>query len=113
MVFHPLNQEHMKEIVSIMLGSIAKRTARQMDLKLSVSEDTKAFLVEKGYDEKYGARPLRRAIQNYLEDALAEAVLDGRVKSGDEVCVTRNGDKLEFAAAVCEATAKPEEMETV
>jgi ATP-dependent Clp protease ATP-binding subunit ClpC len=69
--------------------------------------------VEKGYDEKYGARPLRRAIQNYLEDALAEAVLDGRVKSGDEVCVTRNGDKLEFAAAVCEATAKPEEMETV
>jgi ATP-dependent Clp protease ATP-binding subunit ClpC len=115
MVFHPLNQEHMKEIVSIMLGSIAKRTARQMDLKLSVNEDAKAFLVEKGYDEKYGARPLRRAIQNYLEDELAEAVLDGRVKPGDEVCVTRNGDKLEFVAAdhATAATAEPAETEMV
>jgi ATP-dependent Clp protease ATP-binding subunit ClpC len=83
-----------------------------MDLKLSVNEDAKAFLVEKGYDEKYGARPLRRAIQNYLEDALAEAVLDGRVKSGDEVRVTRNGDKLEFAAAA-EAAAEPAETEMV
>lgn len=96
MVFHPLNQEHMKEIVSIMLGSIIKRTARQMDLKLEVLDNAKTFLVEKGHDEKYGARPLRRAIQNYLEDGLAEAVLDGLVKAGDEVVVTRDGDKLKF-----------------
>lgn len=98
-VFHPLSQEHMKEIVEIMLRSIYKRTARQMNMTLQVSDDAKAFLVEKGYDEKYGARPLRRAIQNHLEDQLAEAVLDGKVKSGDEVLVEKDGDNLKFSTA--------------
>ncbi len=107
MVFHPLNQDHMKEIVSIMLGSIAKRTARQLGLNLAVDDDARAFLVEKGYDEKYGARPLRRAIQNQLEDKLAEALLDGRVKAGDTVRVSRGADGLEFAAA------EPEESREV
>lgn len=95
-VFHPLSQEHMKEIVEIMLTGICKRTARQMNLMLQVKEDAKAFLVEKGYDEKYGARPLRRAIQNLLEDKLAEAVLDGAVHAGDDVAVVRDGDGLKF-----------------
>lgn len=98
-VFHPLSQEHMKEIVEIMLRSIYKRTARQMNMTLQVSDDAKAFLVEKGYDEKYGARPLRRAIQNHLEDQLAEAVLDGKVKSGDKVLVEKDGDNLKFSTA--------------
>lgn len=98
-VFHPLSQEHMKKIVEIMLRSIYKRTARQMNMTLQVSDDAKAFLVEKGYDEKYGARPLRRAIQNHLEDQLAEAVLDGKVKSGDEVLVEKDGDNLKFSTA--------------
>ncbi len=98
-VFHPLTLEEMKKIVEIMLSSIGKRTVRQMNLKLDVDESAKAFLVEKGYDEKYGARPLRRAIQNHLEDKLAEAVLDGRVCAGDEVKVTKDGDGLQFLAA--------------
>ncbi|MCD8371562.1 MAG: ATP-dependent Clp protease ATP-binding subunit [Clostridiales bacterium] len=98
-VFHPLTLEEMKKIVEIMLSSIGKRTVRQMNLKLDVDESAKAFLVEKGYDEKYGARPLRRAIQNHLEDKLAEAVLDGRVCAGDEVKVTKDGDELQFLAA--------------
>ena len=98
MVFHPLNQNHMKEIVSIMLHSIIKRTARQMELELVVEDEARAFLVEKGYDEKYGARPLRRAIQNYLEDKLAEAVLDGTVKNGDKVFVGVKEDGLIFAS---------------
>ncbi|MCD8122153.1 MAG: ATP-dependent Clp protease ATP-binding subunit [Clostridiales bacterium] len=98
-VFHPLTLEEMKKIVEIMLSSIGKRTVRQMNLKLDVDESAKAFLVEKGYDEKYGARPLRRAIQNHLEDKLAEAVLDGRVCAGDEVKVTKDGDRLQFLAA--------------
>ena len=98
-VFHQLNQEHMKEIVNIMLAGIGKRTERQMNLSLSVSEEAKAFLVEKGYDEKYGARPLRRAIQNYLEDKLAEAVLDGTVAAGDQVRVERGEDGLKFFAS--------------
>ena len=95
-VFHQLTQTHMKDIVNIMLGGIEKRTIRQMNLRLQVSEEAKAFLVEKGYDEKYGARPLRRAIQNHLEDKLAEAVLYGEVKAGDEVAVDRDGERLTF-----------------
>ncbi len=59
----------MKEIVDIMLKGICRRTLTQMNLKLTVDDPAKAFLVEKGYDEKYGARPLRRAIQNLLEDS--------------------------------------------
>ncbi|MCD8082121.1 MAG: ATP-dependent Clp protease ATP-binding subunit [Clostridiales bacterium] len=98
-VFHPLSMEDMKQIVDIMLGSIGKRTVRQMNLKLLVDEPAKAFLVEKGYDEKYGARPLRRTIQNLLEDKLAEAVLDGKIRTGDEVRVTKKEDGLEFLAA--------------
>ena len=98
-VFHQLNQDHMKEIVNIMLAGIGKRTERQMNLSLSVSEEAKTFLVEKGYDEKYGARPLRRAIQNYLEDKLAEAVLDGTVAAGDQVRVERGEDGLKFFTA--------------
>ncbi len=97
MVFHPLNQDHMKQIVEIMLNSIIKRTMRQMDMKLDVEDAAKEFLVTKGYDEKYGARPLRRAIQNYLEDGLAEALLDGKVKAGDEVRVTQAEDGLAFS----------------
>jgi len=98
MVFHPLNQEHMKEIVSIMLESIRKRTARQMNMELQVTDGAREFLVEKGYDEKYGARPLRRAIQSYLEDRLAEEILDGAVHAGDQVTVDRDGDGLKFLA---------------
>ena len=98
-VFHQLSQDHMKEIVDIMLKSICRRTLTQMNLKLTVDDSAKAFLVEKGYDEKYGARPLRRAIQNLLEDKLAEAVLDGVVKAGDEVTVTKGEDSLKFLSA--------------
>ena len=104
LVFHPLTREDMGKIVEIMLGSIEKRTKRQMNLTLEICAEAKAFLVEKGYDEKYGARPLRRAIQNYLEDGLAEAVLDGKVKAGDLVKVGREGDKLSF----CTTEKKPE-----
>lgn len=90
------NKTALKEIVSIMLRGIIKRTARQMDLKLTVEEDASAFLVEKGYDEKYGARPLRRAIQNHLEDKLAEAILDGTIRGGDQVSVRVEDGSLKF-----------------
>ena len=98
-VFHQLSQDHMKEIVDIMLKGICRRTLTQMNLKLTVDDSAKTFLVEKGYDEKYGARPLRRAIQNLLEGGLAEAVLDGQVKAGDEVTVTKGEDGLKFLSA--------------
>ena len=99
MVFHQLNAEHMKEIVDIMLRGIIKRTKVQMDIDLKVSQEAKAYLVEKGYDPKYGARPLRRTIQSQLEDKLAEEILDGRVKSGDCVDVVKADDGLRFLSA--------------
>ena len=99
-VFHQLNKDHMKEIVTIMLKSITKRAREQMDIILNVTGQAKELLVEKGYDEKYGARPLRRTIQNLLEDKLAEAVLDGTVKVGDEVEVIPDGEGLGFSVAV-------------
>ena len=96
-VFHPLNKDHMTEIVTIMLNTIAKRTMSQLNIRLEVSDEAKAFLVDKGYDEKYGARPLRRTIQSRLEDKLAEEILDGNVKNGDEVTVTVGDDCLKFS----------------
>ena len=96
-VFHPLNKGHMKDIVTIMLKDIMKRTKEQMDITLNVSEEAKEFLINKGYDEKYGARPLRRTIQNCLEDKLAEEILDSLVKEGDEVTVESAGEELKFS----------------
>ena len=87
-VFHQLDRDNMKHIVDILLGNIEKRSESQMEIKLSFDDAAREFLIEKGYDPKYGARPLRRAIQNELEDKLAEAMLDDKVKAGDEVLVT-------------------------
>lgn len=100
MVFHPLNKENMKEIVSIMLKTINKRTTQQMGIKIHVTEEGQEYLIEKGYDPKYGARPLRRTIQNMVEDKLAEKILDGAVKEGDEVEVAKGEEGLLFAAKV-------------
>ncbi|MFT4104236.1 MAG: ATP-dependent Clp protease ATP-binding subunit [Lacrimispora sp.] len=96
-VFHPLNKVHMKDIVTIMVKDIMKRTSDQMNITLEIEEDAKEFLINKGYDEKYGARPLRRTIQNSLEDKLAEEILSGTVKNGDEVVVTAAEDGLKFS----------------
>ena len=96
-VFHPLNKEHMKDIVSIMLKDIMKRTKEQMNISIIVEEDAKEYLIQKGYDEKYGARPLRRTIQNSLEDKLAEEILSGAVKNGDEVVVSADTEGLKFS----------------
>lgn len=96
-VFHPLNKNHMKEIVAIMMKEIMKRIKEQMDITLTVDEDAKEFLVNKGYDEKFGARPLRRTIQNCLEDKLAEEILNGTIKAGDQVRVAAGTDELKFS----------------
>ncbi|MCI9594153.1 MAG: ATP-dependent Clp protease ATP-binding subunit [Lachnospiraceae bacterium] len=93
-VFHQLNKEHMEQIAGIMLDVILKRTKDQMDIRLTVDEEARKVLIEKGYDEKYGARPLRRTIQNLLEDKLAEEILDGKVKKGDLVQVSGKDGKL-------------------
>ena len=84
-VFHALDKTHMKKIVTFMCRDLAKRLEEQMDIRLSLRESAKALIVEKGTDAKYGARPLRRALQTELEDKLAEAILNGEVKPGDHV----------------------------
>ncbi|WP_349671390.1 ATP-dependent Clp protease ATP-binding subunit [Lacrimispora sp.] len=96
-VFHPLNKTHMKDIVTIMMKDIMKRTSEQMSITIEIDETAKDYLIQKGYDEKYGARPLRRTIQSSLEDKLAEEILSGTVKTGDTVMITAGEDGLKFS----------------
>ena len=86
-VFHSLTRENIKEIVGIMVANISKRSKSQMNISLETTDKLLDYLVEVGYDEKFGARPLRRAIQTNVEDKLAEAILAGEVKEGDLVTV--------------------------
>jgi ATP-dependent Clp protease ATP-binding subunit ClpC len=96
-VFHPLTREQIGQIVHIMLGEVRTRLVEE-NLNLSVTEAALNFLVERGYDEKFGARPLRRAIQKYIEDPLSEKILAAEFPAGEEieVDVGAEGDKLEF-----------------
>ncbi|WP_278885026.1 ATP-dependent Clp protease ATP-binding subunit [[Ruminococcus] torques] len=84
-VFHALEKTHMKKIVTLMCRDFTKRIEDQMDIHLTLRESAKALIAEKGTDAKYGARPLRRALQTELEDKLAEAILNGEVKQGDRI----------------------------
>ena len=95
-VFRSLNKEDMKQIVSLMLNEVMQRCAKQMDITLKVRDSVKAYIVEKAYEPKYGARPLRRKIQNEIEDQLAEEILDGKVKKGDTVNVSVKKDRIVF-----------------
>ena len=97
-VFHQLDRENMKDILEIMLKDITSRVEESREVKLKVTDEAKQYLIDKGFDEKFGARPLRRALQTYLEDPLAEAILDGRIKNGDRVSVELKKDQLHFAA---------------
>ncbi len=85
MVFQPLSQEEMHEIINLLCDNLAARCSSQMQLKLSVSSALKEHIVAKYADDKMGARPLKRALQNVVEDRLAEEILSGRVKPGDTV----------------------------
>jgi len=86
-VFHQLNRENMNDIIEILLRGINRRTKDQMNITLDVTKEAKDFLIERGYDPKYGARPLKRTLQNELEDKLAESLLDREVHNGETVKV--------------------------
>ena len=98
-VFHALTRSNIEEIVDIMLSSINRRIESQMNITLHVTPKAKSWLIDKGYDQKYGARPLRRALQSNIEDKLAEEVLDGNIRAGDKVTVSLEKNALKFAAA--------------
>ncbi len=86
-VFHSLTRDDIKSIVGIMLSSITKRAKQQMNIVLEINDDIISHIAEKGFDQNYGARPLRRAIQTNIEDKLAEEILDSNIKNGDTALV--------------------------
>lgn len=86
-VFHQLSKENMEDIINILLKELNERIKAQINMSLELSDRAKKYIIEKAYDKKYGARPLKRNIQNLLEDKLAEYVLDGTIKAGEAVFV--------------------------
>lgn len=95
-VFHTLSESEVKSIVSLMLKNLAKQVKEQMDIALSFTSSLKTYLAKESYDKKFGARPLRRMIQNKVEDMLAEEVLAEKVKAGDKVTVGYKSNNVTF-----------------
>ena len=95
-VFHSLGKEEMKKIVSLLCNQFTKRLESQMNIHLKLRESAKALIVEKGTDAKYGARPLRRALQTELEDKLADAILNGEIQEGDYVAAGASKKGIHF-----------------
>ena len=95
-VFHPLGNEEMKKITGLMCREVVKRAKEQLDIHLTIRDSVKKHIVETGTDQKYGARPLRRAVQNQLEDKLAEAILSGEIQRGQEVSVGISKKEIKF-----------------
>ena len=96
MVFHPLTEKDMKQIITLLSKNLCDRCKIQMDIDLTFTSTLKDYLVKKYSDLKMGARPLKRAIQNVVEDELATAILEGRVKRGDVVHAGIKNDKITF-----------------
>ncbi len=114
-VFHPLTRKHMMKIVSIVLQDVMKRL-QDREIEISMTDGAKEFLVEKGFDPIFGARPLKRTIQKYLEDPLAEEILKGKFQDGSHIQVRKKGDRLDFVEIgrkVIDANRAGEEIEKV
>jgi ATP-dependent Clp protease ATP-binding subunit ClpC len=96
-VFHPLSREHIGQIVGVLLKDIRRRLSEE-ELSLKLTDAATDFLVKHGYDEQYGARPLKRAIQKFIEDPLSEKILMGEFSRGDELEVdaAADGERLDF-----------------
>ncbi len=96
-VFHSLTKEEIRDIAGLIIRELQKRCLEQTGVRLKVSAAVKAHIAEAGYDEKYGARPLRRAVQTKLEDPLAEELLSGQAGPGDVISASMKKGKLEFS----------------
>ncbi|MBQ1880445.1 MAG: ATP-dependent Clp protease ATP-binding subunit [Lachnospiraceae bacterium] len=97
-VFRQLGNDDMKEIVGLLTKKVTDRASSELGITIRVTPKAKEYIVKKGSDVKYGARPLRRMVQSEIEDKLAEEILTGKVKSGDTVSVTIKDDKIMFKA---------------
>jgi len=96
-IFHALTEEHLKSIVDLLIHEVERRLAER-SIKLEVNEEAEAWLAQKGYDPVYGARPLRRAIQRYVENPISTKILQGEFKEGDTIAIGLEEDNLSFAA---------------
>ncbi len=94
-VFRPLSKKEMLVIVDIMLSDVKERL-RYQDVDIKVSEEAKAFILEKGYNPRYGARPLRRKIQQLIEDRMADMLLEGKIKKGSLVSIDEDKGEMTF-----------------
>lgn len=95
-VFRTLAKADVKNISSLMLKELKTRIKKQMDISITYGDTLKNFIFEKGYDKKYGARPLKRSIQNEIEDKLAEEILGGKISKGDKVSISASDGKVVF-----------------
>ncbi len=93
-VFRALNKNDMKKIVGILIRELQTRCKEQLDVELTVKDSAKTFIVENGYDRKYGARPLKRKIQEEIEDILAEEIIAGNIKAGSHVSISTKNKKI-------------------
>ena len=109
-VFHALEKEHIFEIIDIMSEDLFAR-AQDLGLEITFDESAKEFLTDKGFDPKYGARPLRRALQKYVEDPMAEDILNQDINEGDKVTIVHDGDEpeLDFQVDKGAADIKPKD----
>jgi len=105
-VFHSLSKEQIRQIVDLMISQVAK-TLREKNIKLELTDAARDFLGEKGYDPTFGARPLRRVIQNEVEDKLSEALLRGEFSAGDTLQVDYDGEKIVIRAAAGALSVEP------
>jgi ATP-dependent Clp protease ATP-binding subunit ClpC len=107
-VFHTLTKPDLIKIVNLEMSKVIERI-RTKDVHLTLDTTAQEFLIDKGYDPTYGARPMRRAVEKYLEDPMAEEILRGNIKPGDTVTVKRDGEKLAFAVekSTAEAVGEP------
>ena len=106
MVFHPLNEKEMMEIVTLLSKNLSKRCKEQLGIDLVMSTPVKQFLVKKYADAKMGARPLKRAIQSVIEDAMAEELLKGNIKRDSKVTIGLKDEKITFTQKDAKVPAK-------
>jgi ATP-dependent Clp protease ATP-binding subunit ClpC len=112
-VFHMLEKVDLNKIVDLEVSKLVARL-KEKDIDLTLAADARELLAEKGFDPNYGARPMRRAVERYLEDPLAEALLRGTVKTGDMVCVTRKEGTEDLNFDTSRPDSEPEpDVETV
>ena len=97
LVFHMLDKQEIRQIVNILVKKLENRCKEQLDIELIVRSSVKDYLAESGFDSKYGARPLKRAIQNKLEDKMAEEILEGKIHRGDRVIVSVSKKVIKFS----------------